>query len=134
MMRNPLLLVATLLIAAVGCSKNEDEELPMPVATNVSFDGAPEEKYAGTWKTADGISTYFIDKSGTYKADSVIPMKGQAPMKTHIEGEWKASGEQLLFKDAKGNVVPFSCKLDGDTLELSLTGSMKRKIVMKRQG
>lgn len=124
--------LALSLLSGFGCTSPNDELVPAerPVT---AFEGTPDGKFVGTWKSTDGVSTYQLEKDGKYKLDSNIPVRGQSPIQSKSEGEWRVNGDRMIFKDPQGNVVPYSFKLEGETLELSLTGRMKAKTVLKRQ-
>ncbi len=115
----------------VGCHSGDDELAPdrPPVA----FEGKPEPQYAATWKTQDNRSVYQIAADGTYKVDTKVSVKGQAPFNSHLEGEWKVNGAQMLFKDKNGAVTPYAMDQKGNTLTLTLTGAMKNKTVLLKQ-
>lgn len=123
---------AVALIVNFSCTSPNDELVPEPRPVT-AFEGTPDEKFAATWKTTDGMSTYVLEKDGKYKLDSTIPVRGQSPIRSKTEGEWRIKDGRMLFKDPQGNVVPYALKLEGDTLELSLTGRMKAKTVLKKQ-
>ncbi len=127
------LIVSVFAITIIGCGTSPDDELVEPTAMKVEFKGTPDERFVATWKSTNGVSTYVFEKAGTYKLDSKIVVKGQSPINSHLEGEWRLDGDRMLFRDGSGNVVPYSYKLNGDTLELALTGKMKAKTVLKKQ-
>ena len=54
-------------------------------------------------------------------------------MKTHSEGEWRATDDAILFRDAAANVVPYSFELKGDTLTFISMGTLKSRTVLKKQ-
>lgn len=122
---------ACLLVLAGGCAVEADSSATQ--GNSVPFKGVAEERFAGTWKTTNGVSVYELLKDGTYKLESKIAVRGQAPFTSRLQGEWRVSGDRMLFKDGNGNVVPYAFVLNGDTLTLTLTGMMKNKTVMKRQ-
>lgn len=102
----------------------------MPERPAVAFEGKPDEKIVGTYKTKDG-TVYVFDKAGSFHFDGVTATpKGQK--KTHGEGDWVVNGDRLLFKDANG-VVPYNFVQKGRDLTLSLTGKMKNETVFTRQ-
>lgn len=114
-----------------GC--NSDEDGIEPEKPLVAFEGKPEPQYAATWKTQDDRSVYQIGEDGTYKVDTKVTTKGQAPFNSHLEGEWKVNDKLMLFRDKNGAVTPYIIDLKGNTLTLTLTGSMKNKTVMVKQ-
>ena len=99
----------------------------------VAFEGNPDPQFAATWKSADGRSTYQLARDGTYKLDSKISVQGRAPFNSHLEGDWKVKDDRMLFRDKSGVAVPYAYELKGDTLTLSLTGSLKNKTILKKQ-
>jgi hypothetical protein len=133
-MLRPLLSVTFLVTCAalstVGCNKEDLDEVEKPP---LAFEGKPEPKFAATWKTPDGNSTYQFADDGKYILDSLVSVKGQSRMKTHSEGEWKVNGDRMLFRDQSGNVVPYAYEMKDKTLTLTLTGSMKNKTVLNKQ-
>ena len=125
------LALGALSLLVTGCQKEADDvdkEKP-PVA----FEGSPDAKYAGTWKTEDGVSTYILDGAGTYKLSSKIQIKGQEPMTSHLTGQWAINGDKMLFKDQSANVAAYAFEFQGNKLTLTSTGSLKAKTIMDRQ-
>jgi hypothetical protein len=114
-----------------GC--NSDEDGIEPEKPPVAFEGKPEPQYAATWKTQDDRSVYQIAPDGTYKVDTKISVKGRDPFNSHLEGEWKVNGSQMLFRDKNGAVTPYNMESKGNTLTLTLTGAMKNKTVLLKQ-
>ncbi len=117
---------------AQGCKK-DDTEVIEPDKPSVAFEGSPDVKYAGTWKSEVGDATYTIDKSGSYKLDQTIQVSKQKPIESHLTGNWAIKGGNMLFKDQAGNVAAYSVELSGDKLTLTSTGSLKSKTVMNRK-
>lgn len=120
-------------LLAAGCANDapgDEEEAPKPP---IAFVGETPDEFAGTWKTADGRSTYQLKVGGTYALDSKVSVPGRAPIDSHLEGEWRIKGDTMLFRDGRGDVVPYRFELKGDSLELSLTGRLKNKTKLKRQ-
>lgn len=124
-----LVCLAVMLFA--GACGADDSEDPMPA--KVAFEGNIPDTYVGLWKTHDGMSTYELQSDGKYVLNSKIRVQGRDPIDSHLEGEWRVNGDRMLFKDGRGDVVPYAFALEGDTLELSLTGNLKNKTVLKRQ-
>ena len=122
---------SVVLCFVVGCGP-KDEEITSTTANTVAFEGPPDAKYAGTWKSSNGVSTYIFVADGTYKMDSMIVVRGQKPFPSHAEGQWKVSGDRMLMKDKAGNVVPYALEFKNDELKLTLTGSLKNETVLRR--
>jgi len=120
------------IVAAWSCQPAE-EIIDVQRPKVVPFTGKVDPRFVGTWKTDNGMSTYQLKEDGAYVLDSTIRVQGQAPIQSHLEGEWRLDGDRLLFKDGNGNVVPYAFTIKDDTLELGLTGKLKTKTVLKRQ-
>jgi hypothetical protein len=120
-------------IAGLGCSEGDGAESDEPIRQKIAFEGEPQDRFAGTWKSADGVSTYKLNKDGSYELDSKIKVQGRGPIESHLKGEWRVQADRLLFRDQRGDVVPYAYSITGDTLELSLTGRLKSKTVLKRK-
>lgn len=125
------LFAVVLSLSVLGCKKDDSEELT-DTTPKVMFEGKPDSKFVGVWKTEDGISVYNLDKSGSYKMDSKIPTRGK-PILSHLTGNWTVNGDRMLFKDQSGNVAGYGFALKGDKLTLTSTGSLKAKTVMDRK-
>ena len=125
--------LATALAAAGLAGCHSDEDGAEPEKPPVAFEGKPDPQYAATWKTQDKRSVYEIVADGTYKVDTKVVTKGQAPFNSHLEGEWKVNGTQMLFRDKNGAVTPYAIDLKGNTLTLTLTGALKNKTVLLKQ-
>lgn len=120
-----------LTFACFGCKTPEPEvEVEQP---KLAFEGAPDPKYAGTWKTDDGISTYVLEAAGTYKLSSKVQIQGQKPMFSNLKGNWCIDGDRMLFRDQSAQVSGYSYELKANKLTLISTGYLKSKTVMTRQ-
>lgn len=119
-------------ILGFGCSGMGNEISESKPNASVAFEGKVDERFTGTWKSADGVSTYQLKKDGTYELESKIPVAGQGPIHSHLEGEWKVQKDKFLFRDGQQNVVPYAYTFEDGVLELSLTGRLKTKTVLKR--
>jgi len=128
----PILVACLCIICLTGC-KPKDEEILGDDTPKIAFEGAPDAKYAGTWKTEDGISVYELESSGGYKQASHVPIPKGKPVDSHQTGNWAVKGDRMLFKDQAGNVAAYSYALAGDKLTLTTLGSMKAKTVMDRK-
>ena len=115
----------------VGCHE-EGESVETPVASKV-FDGTPDAKFEGTWKTEDGMSTYQLNKNGTYLLDSKIKVAGNKPINSHLKGMWGIKGSMMEFKDQASNVASYGFELQGNKLTLTSSGVAKAKTIMDRQ-
>ena len=127
-----LFLIPLAALLCFGC-KHDEEEITDTAPTKVAFDGAPDPKLAGTWKTEGTVATYTLDAAGTYKLDQKIQVSKQKPIDSHLTGSWGVKGDQMLFKDQSGNVAGYGYKLDGTKLTLVANGTLKSKIVMDKQ-
>lgn len=133
-MNKPLclaLLGCSLAIPMSGCK--DDVETIEPEKPSVVFEGVPDAKFEGTWKTEDGVSTYNIVKDGTYKLESKFKVHGPNPMISHLTGQWAVKGDKMLFKDQSNNVSAYLFDLQGSKLTLTTVGVMKGKTIMDRQ-
>ena len=128
-----LFLLSCLVLLTVGC-KQGDAEILEDTTPKVVFAGAPDAKFAGTWKTEDGVSVYYLDRSGAYKLESKIQIPHQKkPMLTHLSGSWAIAGDRMLFKDQAGNVAGYAFESTPTKLTLISTGTLKAKTIMDRQ-
>ncbi|MDR3692906.1 MAG: hypothetical protein P4L46_26235 [Fimbriimonas sp.] len=126
-----LLVAGLLAIPLVGCHK-DDVEVIEPEAAPKVFDGVPDAKYAGTWKTENGQSTYWLAADGTYKLQTKIQVSHQKPFLSHLTGRWGAKNDKMEFRDESGNVSTFGFEVQGEKMTLTSLGSLKSKTVMDR--
>lgn len=120
-------------LSGLGCASPSDAEEDDAPKPHVVFEGDVPDRFAGTWKTEDGKSTYQLKRDGSYVLDSKVNVPGRVPIDSHLEGEWRVKGERMLFRDGQGDVVPYLFKIEGDALELSLTGRLKNVTKLKRK-
>jgi hypothetical protein len=113
-----------------GC--HDDVEVIEPETASRAFEGSPDPKFAGVWKTENGVSVYNIAKGGTYQLESKIRVQGKKPFLSHLTGQWAVKGDKMLFKDQSGMVSSYRCSLEGNKLTLTTGGSLKAKTVMDR--
>ncbi|RYG45476.1 hypothetical protein EON79_12525 [bacterium] len=117
-------------VLTVGCQKSEEEEFePAIVPKTVAFEGKVDEKYAGTWVTADGKSTLGLSKDGALKVGTVTNSP-QGKKTASLDGKWLASDGSLLMKyaDASGQdtVLKYLASFEGTKLVLQQSaGGMK---------
>lgn len=125
-----LLAVTTGLVVFIsgGCQPTS-ADVEEPQKPPVAFQGKPDAKFVGTWKTVDKRSVYSFKADGAYTIKTHVNTPGGG-MDTQTDGSWLADAEHFLMKDKAGNVVPYNFKVEGNKLSLSLTGSMKRETVM----
>jgi len=123
---------AALVGVCAGCSHPDSDELDTTVK-KIAFEGAPDPKFAGTWKTEDGVSTYTIKADGSYELASKIQVAKQKPIDSHLTGNWAVKADQMLFKDQSGNVSGYTFALEGTKLTLVSNGTLKAKTVMDKQ-
>ncbi|MBS1707765.1 MAG: hypothetical protein JSS65_03485 [Armatimonadetes bacterium] len=123
--------VATALLLC-GCNGAANEEAPEPKKPVVLFEGSIDKAMVGTWKAEGVDQTYKFFEDGTFTMDQTIRVPKGDPMTTHTKGEWRHNGDKVVIKDAQKNIVPYACKLDGDKMELSLTGSLKVTTKLKK--
>ncbi|HEY0866446.1 MAG TPA: hypothetical protein VGE01_03660 [Fimbriimonas sp.] len=117
-------------IVSAGCMAPDDATTAEKPA--LLFEGLPDSRFVGTWKSDTGNSTYNLKEDGSYHIKSKVTNRGQT-FDTESDGEWRAKEDRLLFKDPQGNVVPYLFKLDGRKLTLTMTGSMKGETVLLLQ-
>ncbi|CAN5411545.1 hypothetical protein BH11ARM1_BH11ARM1_03210 [soil metagenome] len=129
-MKTLFLIPLALLLGACASNPDEAEDID---SKPVAFSGKVDPQFVGTWKTTNNISVYHLEKDGTYKLDSKVQVSKGPTINSHLEGKWLVDSDRMLFKDAQGNVVPYTLKLTDKTLELTLTGSMKNKTTLERQ-
>lgn len=123
-----LTLVAGLAVA--GCQTEQPEaESTVP---QVAFEGSPDSRFVGTWKTENGNSTYSLQPDGSFRLKSTVSTPG-GKFDTESNGLWRVKNDHMLFKDADGLVSTYRHELAGDKLTLTRTGSMKTKTVLLRQ-
>jgi hypothetical protein len=126
-----ILFSCTLVPLLAGCH-HDDVEVIEPDKPALTFEGAPDLKFAGAWKTTSN-SKYNLDKSGSYTLDETIHVRGNKPIDSHLTGQWAVKGDRILFKDQAGNVAQYAYAFDGTKLTLTSTGSLKSKTIMIRQ-
>jgi hypothetical protein len=131
-MKTSICLALLALFFGWGCQA-EEASLDDLKAPKAAFEGDVPERFAGTWKSEDGISTYRLETDGTYELHSKIRVQRGDPIDSRMQGEWRVKGDRMLFRDERGDVVPYAYALEDGRLELSLTGRMKSKTVLKRQ-
>jgi len=132
-MKTSVLAALAFVIVAAGCAPPA-EEITTVDSTKVAFEGAPDERFVGAWKSTSSDSTYTMSINGTYQLHSRVKMPGGPGMiDADSKGEWRLKDKQLIFKDGQGNVVPYDYTLEGDTLTFVSTGKMKNKTVLKKQ-
>ena len=124
-----LLLLGTWL---VGCApKDTDEEITSTEPNSTRFEGKPDAKYAGAYKTVDGLSTYKFGSDGDFTLDGKVKSPSGV-FDQHVKGQWALNGDRILFQ-YNGTTVPYAYRLAGNRLTLSLTGSLKKETVLVKQ-
>jgi hypothetical protein len=125
-------LVLGAVLFAAGCAGDDSDDIALTEKPPVAFDGKPDSRFAAVWKTANGASTYTLKEDGGYTIEGKVQTPGGS-FDNKSAGSWGAKDDVLLFKDEKGNVVPYRYALEGKKLKLTLTGSLKRETVLVRQ-
>lgn len=126
----PLALGLTLLGCGPG-DGSDDDGIPVPDRPPVAFEGTPDPKLAGVYKTNSGM-IYTLDKSGNseFKGTKSTP---NGPQATSGHGQWAVKGDTIYFKDENG-VVPYLYQQKGKQLILSMSGTKtKHETVFTRQ-
>jgi len=131
-MLNPPRISFALVLATVtlGCGARDSDALVSSDRPKVAFDGKPDPRFVGTWKTTTG-SLYKFERDGSYTLDGNVKTPGGI-MKNHVVGSWGYKDTTMQFKDANGIVVPYTCSLEGTTLKLTSVGTLKRELVLSR--
>lgn len=122
----PLLLAAGCGAGAVSGDDSEVAEPPEPPA--LVFEGKPDGRYVGVWRTTDGTSTLDMKAGGALK----LITKARTPGGGHEEekkGEWRLSKGKLLFQ-TDGSVAGYGAEIAGD--KLTLARGSKIRIVYRR--
>lgn len=117
-------LVSALTALTVGGCRQADEGLD-PNPPTVAFEGAPLADLVGKWKTPS--STYTLNDDGTYRLQGQVSSPG-GNVELDSAGEWRVSGDRLLFRDDKGVVSAYTFERDGTVLKLHPTGNPNREI------
>jgi hypothetical protein len=130
--RYSLLAISIAVLALAGGCTPADADATEEAPKVVAFGGKPDEKFAGKYKTVDGDRTYSFESDGKFRLDGTIDNRGQK-MPVKVEGAWSVDGDRFLVKDQSSNVVPYTYTLEGKTLTLTLTGSMKNKTILTKQ-
>jgi hypothetical protein len=116
---------------AGGCSKQTvTVETANPPVT--SAEGKIDPRLVGTWKTVNGASKYSFDKDGTYHLSVRKKTPGGA-MTTDRSGTWSVKDSTLLVQDTKDHVVPYTIKLTGDQLSITLRADPNHNTILLRQ-
>ncbi len=123
--------LTALLLVLNGC-KNDDVETIEPDKPSQAFNGKPEERFCGKWKTEDGVCAYNLESSGSYKLETLVRVQGQKPMLAKSTGLWGLADAKMQFKDQAGNVATYSFDLNPNKLILTSLGSLKSKTIMDR--
>ena len=127
-MKAIFILPALFLLA--GCS-DPDEGLEPAAPPPVAFEGKPDARFVGTWKVKGRDSTYILKKDGSYSFKGKVSTPSGV-IDNSFEATWLTNGDKLLLKDASGNVTPYLFNLEGSSLKLTTTGSLKHETVMVR--
>lgn len=122
--------LVTLSVALIGCGAAGEESASIEPA--MEFKGKPEPKFVGTWKAKDRDSTYQLKEDGKYQHTGTVTRQGNT-YPNNFEGDWAATDDRIYFKDPAGNPVPYAWKLEGNTLTISRTGTIKSDIVLEKK-
>lgn len=129
------LFVCCLAFAGVlwGCQSPE-EEITSSTATSVPFDGRPDPRFVGDWKSADKSADYLFGADGMYHLNKKVAAR-QGNFQIKVDARWclNKAGDRILMEDAAKNVVPYTYQLEGNKLTLALTGSLKNETVLFKQ-
>ena len=122
----------TPLLLLLGCRPSDDDVYTEDERPPVAFEGEADGRIVGKWKSVDGTQAYTFSTDGRFESETNVVNRGK-PMSMKSDGEWKAKGTQVLFRDKAGIVVPYAYELKGDVLTLTTVGSMKNKIALQKK-
>lgn len=119
------LAIALVCLSLAGCKSEDDDLAPAFVPKTYTFEGQPDEQYAGTWKATNGVSTIQLDKDGGLSVETVT-RSSAGEGKTGVKGKWAVSNGSLMLqypeKSGETTVLKYTAKLKGNTLDLTQDG------------
>lgn len=119
-------LVATVMVGA--CVQPEDDAKPVGPQT-VDFQGKPDPKFVGTWKTADARSGLDLAQDGKLTVH-VVTASPQGDHSFDLMGDWLVNSDgdlMLQYLDASKSVtkLKYKTKLEGGKLTLAQPNGLK---------